>query len=297
MKRTLLALLVSLLGLSACVSSTESQRPGLGRADLTRRSPSALEGLVRALEVLRTRELPPDVHLRLRAVEADSLFDRPSAREYVRVVLDLTVFALDSDTAYAAYDAVVLDLESATSIPIVDAPSTPQVFRDMDWVASGLPEGDAFADFVSYSDAIRLEFSAAPDRALRQASASPPSDGGDWVQETLPEYVRATANMETIGLGPVATHGSLARVASFDADSADARELRYSVQPADPYVGFPKANIGEFLTRLEAGSPGVQLVHVEIHPATPGSDVREDRWTFETELAVRLADEFAADAR
>ena len=137
----------------------------------------------------------------------------------------------------------------------------------------------AFAHLVSLSDAIRIEVRAG--RPARLGPGAKPTVAGS---KPLGAYVQDIAASPEIDLGELRT--SLRVSHPFP----PFRDLRCRVQPADDDASFTRSQIGEFLFRLEADSPGVTVTSLAIYPFEPGSDVVGDRWRFEAELNLRVRD-------
>ncbi len=262
-RRTSLVL-SSFLALS-CAAEHASRERALP-SDALPAPPSALAGLVRALEVLDAlRET--DTWVRLRALESDSLFDRRRNEPYVRVVLDLTVFAHDLEAARKAFDGLgrALSAEARARERISKATWSriERAFGELDWVPERDVPAATFAGLVSFSDSIRIEVRPARPRATEPEVAAD-------VTESLPlgEYVQRTAALPGSSVGPV----RLERVPSPPWPG-------FLIQPDDPGASCERRQIGFFLHRLEAQSPLVRVTRVAVRPAY--SSAGDERWTFE----------------
>ena len=258
---------------AGCGSAPPAPR---AEVELVNRPPSAYAALVRALEVVDAIRHPA-AHIRLRAVECDSLFDRQRGTEYVRVVLDTTVLAEDHGTARTVFQELTAALEeearASARVAMVAQDRTDRVFRRMDWSALDAEPRSAFANLVSLSDAIRIEV-----RAGQPARLGPGAEPTVAGSKPLGAYVQDIAASPEIDVGELRTSLRVSHpIPSF-------RDLRCRLQPADDDASFTRSQIGEFLFRLEADSPGVTVTSLAIYPFEPRSDVVADRWRFEAEL-------------
>jgi hypothetical protein len=259
--------------------------PGEPRAlepDLDDRPQSAYAALVRTLEALDAIR-SPYAAVRLRAIQCDSMVDSERGLEYVRVVLDLTVLAHDFDTA----GAVFLDLERALDVEAgatarlesVAPHRIARVFDEMDWSARDLDDSTEFERLVSISDSIRLEVHRGASEAVLGLDDGVPGRAlGE--SEAMGTYIRAIAASDATRIGEVETRPRV------DRPRRGTSDLRYRIRPLGE--SFSRGQIGRFLHELEARSPGVRVTHVAIEPGEPGEDVREDAWTFEADVSVRL---------
>ena len=285
LRRTFLLSLAALfLPLTACQSTSDGPRADASSPRVAGTPQSSLVALVRALEVLDAVR-DPQAHVRVRAIECDTMFDRREGGEYVRVMLDLTVLAPSFDRAYGVFDALrsALDHE-ATATRRVDTLSEHRlrrVFVDMDWSARQIAGDEEFERLVSLSDTVRLEVRRGASRSLElslqeERSAEEAEDRGTQDAE---KYIREAAGAP---VGPVEISRRRAKPAGAFAD------LRYRIRPASEDVGLSRSGIGRFLHSLEAGSPAVRITRLEIEPSGPGEDVTGDRWTFEADMSLRV---------
>jgi len=238
-----------------------------------RLSSSALGATVRALETLDAVR-PPGALTQLRALRSDTMRDPASGIERVRVFLELTEYAPTIDSARSAFEELrsALDADGGSSGRIEPAPRerVERVMSCFDWDPPGRE------DLLSYSDVIRLEVrpgSAAPATAEAGAAAE------DTPHESVESYVRAAAAQR---IGPVDLSLSTRTVAPGVADH------RFRIAPEQVAARFTTADIGEFLSALEHGSPSARVTELKIERSQHEPDVHARRgWTFEAELTVR----------
>jgi len=281
MKRLALLLPVVVLG---CGSTQEGgKRAPAHSVDLENPPQSSLAALVRSLEVVDALRAP-DTDIRVRAVECDTMVDRERQREYVRVVLHVTVLAPRHEQAKRIFEELHDALETeAASTARTDSTvhgRIERVFHSMEWSTRDVSE-PAFRRLVSLSDSIRVEVQAEA-RALPDGEQAPSHDfeGSQGVSE----YIRLAAQDERAGIGPVETEVDVYRARS------GARDLRFFIEPENADAAFSREQIGEFLYLLEAGSPATKVTHVSITPHEPGSDVAANEWTFQAGVSVRTPD-------
>jgi len=281
MKRLGLLLPVVVLG---CGSTSEGTPHANARSvDLAHPPQSALTALVRSLEVVDAMQ-GPDAGIRIRAIECDSMVDRRTHREFVRVLLDVTVLAPRYEEAERVFDELTtaLEAEGASSARSSSAARgrVERVFQSMDWSVSGLSD-NAFRGLVSVSDSIRVEVQVEESADLNGVSpGDPPFEG----TQAMSDYIRSAAQDERAVIGPVQTKVRTYR------PRPGARDLRFHIRPEDPRSPYSREQIGAFLYLLEAGSPATKVTHVTIAPHEPGADVTQDLWTFQADVSVRTPD-------
>jgi len=269
-------LLLLLTGLSApfaaaCRAEPPAVQAPAGPAPLLPQS--ALAALVRVLEAVDAQR-PPGALIQVRAVECDSMIEHARAAEFARVYLHTTVFAADVASARAAFDALHAALEEEASagrrLEAVSAERIRRVFGGLDWAPPGAEE------LVSYSDAIRLEV-APGERELEPGATA---GGGAPGESTAEHYVDGVAERHAL---PV--HAVASRVSE---PTRNVRDLRCLLRPSAPDAHQTLESIGSFLDDLESGSPAARLTHLVIERASVVDPLRDDSWTFEAELTVRV---------
>jgi len=237
---------------------------------------SALAGAVRALETLDAVR-PEGALTQLRALQCDTLLERATHVESVRIFLHVSVFADTIEEARAAFDELHLALESeARSTSRIEPASAERVGRvmaDMDWDRPGRE------DQLSYSDVIRMEVRPArttPDK-LEGGLAGPEA------YDSLATYVQRAAAR---GIGPVDVAVTPNRT------WPRSSEHRFRITPADAFARYTRADIGAFLSALEGGSPAARLTGLKVERSQHEPDVHADRgWTFEAELSLSTSED------
>ncbi len=272
---SLAAACLALLG--ACRSTPEAP-PRSALALPPAPPPSALAALVRSLEAVDALR-DPQASVQVRAIECDSLLDHSRPAEYVRVFLHVTVFAQDVATARRVFEDLSGVLRTEARSPSRPGSVTEgrvrRVFDEMAWQADDPPGTDQ--RLVSYSDAIRLEVCPGHLDARQEGGAGAAS--GD----TRParEYIQEIAGERGVAIAPIETRLSQPTPRS--------QELRCLLRPGSLDAHFTRSQIGGFLLALEEGSPAARVTRIVIERASQLPDVfREDGWTFEATLTVRV---------
>lgn len=280
MKHLHYLLLAAVLG---CASSPEGP-DGAGKSptvDIAHPPQSALTALVRCLEVLDALH-DPRAEIRLRAVTCDTLIDREHAREYVRVLMDVSVLAQMHEDVDRVFEDMqsALEAEAASTARPASAAygRVERVFAKMDWSAASAFAGIAFRHLVSLSESIRLEV------APGQAPVAVPAEATLQGSQAMVDYIEDIATDGQTGIGDVLIDVEVQH------PRTGIRDLRYHIRPAVPRTPFHREQIGRFLYELEARSPGVKVTRIVITPVEPGADVEEDLWTFEAAVSIRTED-------
>jgi len=278
-----------LLGLVACQADPASSSPASAaptRVELVDRPQSALTALVRILEALDALQAP-DVEVRLRAVECDTLPSRRQKPPHVRVVLALTIYANDHARAAEAEEALLAGLQeeglASSRLQELADYRIQRVFEEMAWNAPRVHTQRDFEALVSLSSSLQVDVydpSGPP-----APSADPASAQGALATSNVEEYIRSIAASPELELGSLRVDLSPHRLRDERVD------LRYRIRPLRQGDSFRRGQIGSFLFELEAQSPGVRITHLEIAPSDPGEDLRRDLWSFETDLTLRLCEE------
>lgn len=230
---------------------------------------SALAGVVRALETLAAVQ-PPGTLTQVRSLRGDTLHDSQHGRDFVRVFLELTVYAESAARAEEAYREILAALEvearAAERVAQASEGRVRRVLGELDWDPPGRE------DLVSYSDTVRLEVTLgrpAPAEAREAGgTTSPPT-------EPLEAYVRGQASLQgsvgQVDIRPMAGSGG----------------MRWQVRGASASARYRRGEIASFLVALEAGSPAVRVTRIEMQRSPFEPDVHAPRgWTFELELAA-----------
>jgi len=282
-------LLLGLLGCQASPDSEPRDPAPLTRIELVDRPQSALTALVRILEALDALQAP-DVEVRLRAVECDTL---PSGRQkppHVRVVLALTFYAYDHARAEEAQEELLAGLQeeglASSRMQRLAGYRIQRVFEEMAWNAPRVHTERDFDALVSLSSSIQVEVYDASDS---DSESTLPGGVAQAAQGTAPtsgveEYIRSIAASPELDMGALRVDLSPYRLRDERVD------LRYRIQPLRQGDSFRRGQIGSFLYELESQSPGVRITHLEIAPSDPGEDLRRDLWSFETDLTLRLSE-------
>ncbi len=98
----------------------------------------------------------------------------------------------------------------------------------------------------------------------------------------LPVYVRGHAQHERVKIGQVDTQPSVSQY------SRDVEDVRVTVTPKKDRH-YTRGQIGNYLYRLEAGSPRVKVTSLKLTLANkirPG-EISEDIWDFKAEITAR----------
>jgi len=275
------------LCLSALLGACQAplgQEPSAAESPKTRLSsdlpPSALGALVRVLEAMDARS-NPDVEVRIRALECDTLAAQQQLPSRVRVVLDLTLYAPQITQAQEAFDELLGALEEQGVTPARSAQVVPlriqHVFGEMPWTAPRVHAAADFGGLVSLSESLRVDVFGTPP-----AAGPLPGSPMQLQSSRVTDYIDAVARSAEIQIDGLETELSPHRLPNHQT------ELRYRIRPARQDSSYLRQQIGAFLMKLESGSPGVKLTHVEIAPADPGDDLRRDHWTFQADLSLRI---------
>ena len=290
-----LALCLSLVGFSlaaGCLTSPIENRAtahSQAHVELMDRPQSSLVALVRVLEALDALQ-DPEVEVRIRAVECDTL---PSLREkppHVRVVLHLTFYAVDYGQAERAEENLLAALReeglATTRQPVIASGRIQRVFEEMPWNAPRVHTESDFAGLVSLSNSLQIDVYEGPTRT----SAEGPAMQETSATRNVRDYIEEHSTSPALNMGSLSIDLSRRRLRDQRGDSRYKRtDLRYRIQPVRQGDSFGRNQIGHFLFALEAGSPGVRLTHLQIAPSDPGEDLRRDHWTFAADLTVRLS--------
>lgn len=230
---------------------------------------SALAGVVRALETLAAVQ-PAGTLTQVRSLRGDTLHDSEHARDFVRVFLELTVWAESAARGEEAYREIVDALEAEARAPervaLASEGRVQRVLGELDWDPAGRE------DLVSYSDTVRLEVTLgrpAPAAAREAGETTPPPS------ESLEAYVRGQASIQ-------------GRVGQVDLRPATGSAgMRWHVRSASANARYRREEIASFLVGLEANSPAVRVTGIAIERSPFEPDVHAPRgWTFELELAA-----------
>lgn len=232
---------------------------------------SALAGAVRALEALAAIR-PGDALTQVRALECDTLHDSAADRDFVRVFLDVTVYAPNEARAGEVFAALQAALEAEAGaesrLGFASLGRTREVLGDLDWDPPGRE------DLASYSDRIRLEV-----RPGRAALAPGPFAGAEPPPVApIETYVRTQASHAGLGALDLLPRIDLAG------------GFRGHIRPAGRDARYLRSEIAEFLAALEQNSPAVRVTHFSIERSPYQPDTRSPRgWTFEADLSARGA--------
>jgi len=113
------------------------------------------------------------------------------------------------------------------------------------------------------------------------------SDGPNVAQQSAyVQYVTETAQSDHVNIGSLQTTPSTTNPMSGVVD----RHLK--VKPAARDASFFRANIGNFLYKLEQGSNRVKVTSIKMTPAQklrPG-EIGNDKWEFDAEITARQSD-------
>jgi len=277
------SLLVLLLALPAGCRGPETAAPPVARDASV---PSALLATVRVLEALEAdaaAATPGDAAsaLVVRAIESDTLHDVRHPGGDVRVLLDVTVAAVDATAARERFEAL------AQGLPLAVPPGTdpaPRIGPERARTAfygvgrSAWRElAEPRTEWASYSDVLPVWVGGGA--GWRAEPRAVPED-----KRELGAYVRSAAVAPSISIGPVELRELPARI---EPDSV-LHDVR--IQPADPDARLSIEAIADFLFALEAGSPALAVTHLKIVRASgvTGDDFTERAWTFEAEVSFRL---------
>jgi len=285
-------LVLGLLGsaglVAGCASDPEISSSEKAHLTLQERHQSAYVALVRVLETLDAIR-DPAAEVRVRAVECDSMRDPHHGGEFVRVILDLTVLAPDFDRAQAVFEDLAAALEAegreTSRLDRIASHRVARVFAEMDWAAKPFEREAEFATRVSISDSIRAEVHFAPGAPgpLAEGAPGPLAEGAPEIEGSVAagDYIRDAALDVNALAAPVSidVHVTHPRVGTSD--------VSYRIRPAEDDVAFRRIQIGHFLQRLEALSPGVRITHLSITPYEPGTSTL-DGWTFEADMSIRI---------
>jgi hypothetical protein len=271
--------------LGGCQSSSpqdESRDQAQAYVELEDQPQSSLVALIRVLETIDALR-DPQVEVRIRALECDTLLSRNQKPAHVRVVLDLTLYASDYALADEARAALLAGLQeeglAKTRLRQVGAPRIQRVFEEMAWNAPRVHSERDFAGLVSVSESLRVDIF---ESSAGSAVSVQPSER--MLQSSnVPDYIKATANLPDSDLGPLDTELSPHRLRD------DRTDLRYRIRPEYQEDSYGRNRIGAFLYNLEAGSPGVRITHLAIAPSDPGEDIKYDLWSFEADLTLRIS--------
>ena len=104
-------------------------------------------------------------------------------------------------------------------------------------------------------------------------------------------YIRSVGGGENVNTG------------SLDIDTSEKpqrnyRDLIYTVTPTESKRKYPRLQIGNFLFRLEEGSPRMKVTRIKLTPTekiAPG-EIGKDQWTFEIQVTTRTKLETAPPA-
>ena len=243
---------------------------------------SALAGAVRALETLRMVR-PAETATSVRALECSTLVDHEARREFVRVFLDLTVYAPTIERAVAAFEEIRAALETegrATDRPAhADEMSVLRALVELDWDPPGSEK------LVSYSDRVRVEITP----GLRASRPVEARFAGHDPSVSLETYVNEHA-ARRFSVGPV--HVSASRSPGADGGVA---EWKLCIEPdrADP--SYERAEIATFLGGIEEESPAVRVTELVIERSQVQPDLTAEKsWTFEVGLTARVLPRAAA---
>jgi hypothetical protein len=274
------AVLLVPLFLAACDTPRDSER---ATRVPERPTPSALAGIVRALETVRGVR-PDGTVTQVRALECDTRFDPGRGIELERVYLDVTVFAPTNAAAADGFAVLQAALEDeAQSHERVEPASRERVIAAL----SELDRVPTREDLVSYSDRIRLEVRPGNGATAGLVAAA----GADGLAvDTLENYVFERASRPD-AVGTVRVRPASARMGGGETG------LSLLLRPEFDFQRFDLAQIGAFLASLENDSPAVRLTHLSIERSQHEPDIhRPHGWTFEAELEARGAGSSAAPA-
>lgn len=279
-------LLLGLVGCQADPASSSKASAVPTRIELVDQPQSALTALVRILEALDALQAP-EVEVRLRALECDTLPSRRQKPPHVRVVLALTIYANDHARAEAAEEAIFAGLQeeglASSRLQQLASYRIQRVFEEMPWNAPRVHTQQDFDALVSLSSSLQVDVYDPSGPPARSADST--ASGAAAATSNVEDYIHSIAASPELELGSLRVDLSPRRLRDERVD------LRYRIRPLRQGDSFRREQIGSFLFELEAQSPGVRITHLEIAPSDPGEDLRRDLWTFDTDLTLRLCEE------
>ncbi|MEW6072750.1 MAG: hypothetical protein AB1726_09195 [Planctomycetota bacterium] len=134
---------------------------------------------------------------------------------------------------------------------------------------------------------IKQEIRAIQELALELDGLDRLAGEGRQVQESdsFALYVREVAQAEHVDIGTL-------NVTPSETDPMPGIKDRHlAIQPANRNVHFRRANIGNYLYRLEADSNRVKVTRIELNPAQklrPG-EIGSDEWDWEAQITARVS--------